>query len=89
MIIFKATEGSEMEYKKGMKKTGGYPTMETSDVLYPTGVQTNSKEEEEKKLRVLQEGAEAKGILLPTQFNRSSTSTQMAENEEILMPCGY
>ena len=87
MIIFKATEGSEEEYKR-LQKTGGQQ-MNANEILFPTGVQTNSKEEEEKKLRALQEGAEAKGILLPTEFNRSATQQQQAQDEEILMPCGF
>jgi len=87
MLIFKATEQSEMEYKKGMKKTGGQQM--NTEVLYPTGIIQSSKQEDEQKW---QEEAEKSEILLPTQLNRSRTSTlqQQAEDEtEILLPIGY
>ena len=87
MRIFKATPGSEEEYKRiiHIQKTGGQQT-NTEEILFPTGVIQFNKQEDEKKWK---EEAEKTDILLPTEFNRSS-STQQAENEEeILMPCGY
>lgn len=61
--------------------------MDANDVLYPAGtVQTNEKEDA--KLKRLQEAADQEGILLPCQFNKAKP-TKQAQDDEILMPCGY